>query len=91
MVARLETNLLPLCLCAQRTAGGVDHQEKKREKMIVGEEEVEIGRETGDHQGIDPAASPLCTINRGTPRVGLKKKKGKANGEESPPLLMDGH
>ena len=31
-VARLEANLLPLCLCAQRTAGGVDHLENKIKK-----------------------------------------------------------
>ena len=54
MEARPETNLLPLCLCAQRTAGGVNNQENKNNSRIREDDseggEVETSREAGDHR-----------------------------------------
>ena len=76
MVARFEIGLLPLCLCAQWKAGEMIVREGKK-KNINKEGEVETDKVAGDHQGIDPAAPPLCTINRGTAGVDLRKKKEK--------------
>ena len=59
--------------------------------ILIREGEVKIGKVAGDHQGIDRVAPPLCTINRGTAGVDLRKKKERLKGEESPPLLRAGH
>ena len=60
--------------------------------MIVREERWKPAGRPVTTERADPAAPPLCTVNRGTAGVGLiKKKEEKLKGEEISPLLRAGH